>query len=153
MRMQDKDKLTRQAIHELARVANQFARSENLPIEIDENTSITTREAHMIQAIGDTPDATVTEMAARFGVSKSAASQLIERLREKGYVEKAPAPCSNKELRLTLTPSGWNGYRAHERLHGEDMERLCRCVDAFRRIRSKSYRGSCVRSETSSRSG
>lgn len=127
----EKNALIQTAILRFVRVANQYARSESLPIRLDEKTEITTREAHMIQAIGEASEPTVTDMAARFGVSKSAASQLIERLREKGYIEKSQVPDNNKELRLSLTETGWVGYRAHERFHGEDKERLIRRLDAY----------------------
>jgi DNA-binding MarR family transcriptional regulator len=129
--MREKDELTQNTIQRLVRVANLYARSESLPIRIDDATTITTSEAHMIQAIGDNPLTTVTETALRFGVSKSAASQLVEKLREKGYVEKSPSPHSNKEIQLSLTEAGWHGHHAHERFHGEDKDCLIRCLSAF----------------------
>ena len=90
------------------------------------------------------PDgATVTDLAAHLGVTKQAASQLVDELVRKGYAERRPHPVDARARLVVLTESGWACTRAAEEaaleavqpwveLLGEDEVRvLC---DRLRRI-------------------
>jgi len=129
--MGTKENQIRAAIRQLLRIANKYSRIEKLPIRVDENLEITTREVHTIQVIGEREQMSVTDVAAHFGVTKSAASQMVARLEKKGFLNKAQAPHSNKELHLSLTNLGWRAFHAHERVHGEDMADLIGRLEAY----------------------
>lgn len=129
--MNDTNEFILTTIRQFVRVARKYADAENLPIPVEGHGEISTREAHIIEAVGDTPEINVTALAKRFGVTKSAASQMISRLVQKGFVDKSPAPHSNKEFILTLTELGWRGFAAHERFHGQDLARLKSRLGAF----------------------
>ncbi|WP_328454102.1 MarR family winged helix-turn-helix transcriptional regulator [Streptomyces sp. NBC_00386] len=58
--------------------------------------------------------ATVTDVAAHLGVTKQAASQLVEELVRKGYVERRPHPDDARARLLVLTELGWACTRAAE---------------------------------------
>ncbi len=118
-------------IRQLLRFANKYSRIEKLPIPVDDDLEITTKEAHTIQAIGERKQMSVTDVANHFGVTKSAASQMVTRLENKGFLSKTQAPHSNKELDLSLTDLGWRAFRAHERCHGEDMAGLVKRLEAY----------------------
>ena len=61
------------------------------------------------------PDgATVTELAAHLGVTKQAASQLVDELVRKGYVERRAHPVDARARLLVLTERGWECTRAAE---------------------------------------
>lgn len=108
----------------LQQVARKLSRIEALPIVVNEATEISTREAHTLQAIGENTSICVRDLAARFGVSKSAASQMVSKLTREGFIQKQPAPHSNRELLLSLTPLGRQAFHAHERAHGQDLQRI-----------------------------
>ncbi|MBE1426247.1 DNA-binding MarR family transcriptional regulator [Desulfomicrobium macestii] len=129
--MNDTNEFILTTIRQFVRVARKYADAENLPIPVEGHGEISTREAHIIEAVGDTPEINVTALAKRFGVTKSAASQMVSRLVQKGFVDKSPAPHSNKEFILTLTELGWRGFAAHERFHGQDLARLKSRLGAF----------------------
>ena len=129
--MEDKESLIRSAVQRLLRIANKYARSEMLPIRVSEEVEITTREAHTIQAIGEHKGMSVTDVATHFGVTKSAASQLVAKLSNKGFLTKTTAPHSNKELQLELTDLGWKAFEAHERFHGDSMTSLVQKLEAY----------------------
>ncbi len=112
-------------------VAVKYCRADNYPIRVDGETLVTTREAHMIQAIGDTPRMGVTELATLFGTSKSAASQLVSKLAEKGFLNKRPSTANNKEIRLALTDLGRAAYKAHEAQHKADKDHLVSRLETF----------------------
>ncbi|MET7575555.1 MarR family transcriptional regulator [Streptomyces sp. NPDC005492] len=61
------------------------------------------------------PDgATATELAAHLGVTKQAASQLVDELVRKGYVERRPHPGDARARLVVLTERGWACTRAAE---------------------------------------
>ncbi|MFF7450821.1 MULTISPECIES: MarR family transcriptional regulator [unclassified Streptomyces] len=66
------------------------------------------------------PDgATVSELAAHLGVTKQAASQLVDELVRKGYVERRPHPVDARARLVVLTEQGWACTRAAEEAAAE----------------------------------
>ncbi|MFF8969183.1 MarR family winged helix-turn-helix transcriptional regulator [Streptomyces sp. NPDC014995] len=66
------------------------------------------------------PDgATVTELATHLGVTKQAASQLVDELVRKGYVERRPHPGDARARLVVLTERGWECTRAAEEAAAE----------------------------------
>ncbi|MDQ0602996.1 DNA-binding MarR family transcriptional regulator [Streptomyces canus] len=66
------------------------------------------------------PDgATVTDLAVHLGVTKQAASQLVEDLVRKGYVERRPHPDDARARLVVLTEQGWACTRAAEEAAAE----------------------------------
>lgn len=129
--METKEELIKSTIRQLLRVARKYARIEELPIPVDEDLEITTAEAHTIQAIGEGEQMRVLDIAMNFGISKSAASQMVAKLTRKGFVEKRQSPYNSKEFPLSLTELGWRAFRAHERFHGKDLADLLNRLNAF----------------------
>ncbi|MFJ1556368.1 MarR family winged helix-turn-helix transcriptional regulator [Streptomyces mirabilis] len=61
------------------------------------------------------PDgATVTDVATHLGVTKQAASQLVDELVRKGYAERRPYPGDARARLVVLTERGWACTRAAE---------------------------------------
>jgi DNA-binding MarR family transcriptional regulator len=61
------------------------------------------------------PDgATATDLAAHLGITKQAASQLVDELVRKGYVERRPHPGDARARLVVLTELGWACTRAAE---------------------------------------
>jgi DNA-binding MarR family transcriptional regulator len=64
---------------------------------------------------GSRPDgATATDLAAHLGVTKQAASQLVDELVRKGYAERRPHPDDARARLVVLTELGWACTRAAE---------------------------------------
>ena len=62
---------------------------------------------------------TVTDVAAHLGVTKQAASQLVDELVRKGYVERRPHPDDARARLLVLTELGWACTRAADEAAAE----------------------------------
>ncbi|OXS28378.1 MAG: MarR family transcriptional regulator [Desulfovibrio sp. MES5] len=122
--MDTKDRHIFDAIKQFQFVARKFAQVEEMPIPVEPGFEVTTKEAHTIEAVGQKQPVNVTEIAVIFGVSRSAASQIVNKLHIKGLLEKKLAPHSEKELQLTLTPLGQRVFDAHKHFHGADQELL-----------------------------
>ncbi|WP_327314042.1 MarR family winged helix-turn-helix transcriptional regulator [Streptomyces sp. NBC_01235] len=63
--------------------------------------------------------ATVTDLAAHLGVTKQAASQLVEEIVRKGYVERRAHPHDARARLIVLTERGWECTRAAEEAAAE----------------------------------
>ncbi|MGW7042959.1 MarR family winged helix-turn-helix transcriptional regulator [Streptomyces avermitilis] len=73
------------------------------------------RPAHGFAFSRLAPDgATVTDLAAHLGVTKQAASQLVDEMVRKGYVERRPHPGDARARLVVLTERGWACTRAAE---------------------------------------
>ncbi|MFF9063052.1 MarR family winged helix-turn-helix transcriptional regulator [Streptomyces sp. NPDC014882] len=73
------------------------------------------RPAHGFAFARLAPDgATVTELAAHLGVTKQAASQFVDELVRKGYVERRPHPVDARARLIVLTERGRDCTRAAE---------------------------------------
>lgn len=129
--MENKTDLIKITIRELLRVSTLYQRIEEMPIPLDSQTEVSTREAHTIQAIGENRKMSVTQVADHFGITKSGASQMVKKLTQKGFLLKRQATHSNKEFELSLTPLGWKAFEAHERHHGEDYNKLINVLEPF----------------------
>jgi DNA-binding MarR family transcriptional regulator len=71
------------------------------------------RPAHGFAFARLAPDgATIGELAEHLGVTKQAASQLVEELVRKGYVERRPHPGDARARLVVLTERGWACTRA-----------------------------------------
>lgn len=58
--------------------------------------------------------ATVTDLAVHLGVTKQAASQLVDEIVRKGYAERRPHPADARARLVVLTERGWACTRAAE---------------------------------------
>lgn len=71
------------------------------------------RPAHGFAFVRLVPDgATIVEIAEHLGVTKQAASQLVEDLLRRGYVRAEPHPRDARAKLITLTDQGWACTRA-----------------------------------------
>ncbi|MER5718592.1 MarR family winged helix-turn-helix transcriptional regulator [Streptomyces sp. NPDC002132] len=95
----------------LALTAALLAAAGDLTRRIDEGVRARgfsdVRPAHGFAFARLAPDgATVTELAAHLGVTKQAASQLVDELVRKGYVERGPHPADARARLVVLTERG-----------------------------------------------
>ncbi|MFJ8465831.1 MarR family winged helix-turn-helix transcriptional regulator [Streptomyces swartbergensis] len=78
------------------------------------------RPAHGFAFARLAPDgATVTDLAAHLGVTKQAASQLVDEMVRKGYAERRPHPDDARARLVVLTGRGWACTRAAEEAAAE----------------------------------
>jgi DNA-binding MarR family transcriptional regulator len=78
------------------------------------------RPAHGFAFARLAPDgATVTDLAAHLGMTKQAASQLVDELVRKGYAERRPHPADARARLVVLTGAGWACTRAAEEAAAE----------------------------------
>jgi DNA-binding MarR family transcriptional regulator len=88
-------------------------------------------EMHIIQAIGKSPNTTVTTIANKMMKTKSACSQMVHRLQKKGLVIQKRNALNKREYHLELTSKGWAIFDRHEVFDDECLHRSCSYLDEF----------------------
>ena len=101
----------------MERTMHKYVQAEKVPRDYGQGIFMTQTEIHTIAIIGDRPGINVTELAKLRGVTKGAASQLIYKLVDKGYVCKETSPNSDTAVCLTLTDTGRIAYEGHNAYH------------------------------------
>ncbi len=102
-----------------------LARSlRNLIDELHERMAVAgfddVRPAHGFAFSRLAPDgATGQELAEHLGVTRSAASQMIDELEERGYVRRRPHPSDRRGKLVVLTGKGWACIHAAEAILGD----------------------------------
>lgn len=89
---------------------------------------LTQAEIHTIAIVGDQPDLNVSELAKLRGITKGAASQMVYKLVEKGFLSKRVSPNSDTEVCLSLTQTGKISYDAHQKYHDESSSEYLRAL-------------------------
>lgn len=88
-------------------------------------------ESRIIHLVGETPGITATELAGILKKTPSACSQLIRKLRQKGWMEQIRNENNNREYRLNLTEEGWNIYKGHYKFEQRCYLRSFHNLDGF----------------------
>lgn len=74
-------------------------------------------EIHTIEMIGNHPGITVTELAERQGISKSALPKIIHKLVQKDLVYRYQEANNKKNILLELTDKGRSAFQQHFEFH------------------------------------
>ena len=91
------------------------------------------RPAHGFAFVRLAPDgATGNELAEHLGVSKQAASQMVDYLEEHGYVSRRPHPNDGRGKLVVLTERGWACIQAVEAIFADLERRTAEVVGAER---------------------
>lgn len=104
-------------IHLFLSVMNRYIASEKRPCDYGVGCILYRSEIHTIEAIGKHKQINVTELSSYLSVTKSAISQMIDKLIKKEMVDKKVLSKSDTEVALTLTPKGEIVYYKHEKYH------------------------------------
>lgn len=99
--------------HHVHKLVNKHKTLDRTPRDFGIEERLLGSEIHTIVAIGDSSMANVTEVATLLGVTKAAASQIIRKLNNKGYVRKLRDEDNKREILLALTEKGKQAYKGH----------------------------------------
>ena len=81
------------------------------------NGNLSRTEMHALEIVQDIPEATLTQIADMLGVTKATVSVSVNRLVEKGYLEKTRAEDDGRKSILKLTESGELMCKKHKQFH------------------------------------
>jgi len=94
-------------------------------------------EASFLDTIYRHPDANVSSIARKLGVTKGAVTQTYSRLMEKGLIDSFRREGNKKEKYFKLTVAGEATRLGHEKYHEEANQNLCRYFSSLNEIETK----------------
>ena len=119
--METKLDMVKGMCRQMMRVQNKGAQLASMNVTLENGTELTPREAHAIREFGLDSKLTVSGLGRAFGVTKSAASQLVSKLERRGFVVKSVSVRNGKERAIELTELGWEAFDAHARGYARNM--------------------------------
>jgi DNA-binding MarR family transcriptional regulator len=102
----DRDGLFEEITISLLRVINKIEQGRRVPRDYGAGVSMTLLETEMCALIFRNDGITSGELAIELGVTRSATSQIVAKLKSKGLVEEQPTPDDVKRKRLRVTRRG-----------------------------------------------
>ncbi len=105
------------AIEQFFRLINLYISAEGTPQNYGGDTLLSRAEIHTLEVVGNNPGLSVTELARRQGISKSAVSQMLARLEAKYLVVHVNAPGSGRDTTIELSSAGRTAYENHAAGH------------------------------------
>ena len=99
------------------RISKKFHELEKMSIDIGSGEKLYPSELHVLNAVGNDYGNSVTELSKKFGITKGAVSQVVNKLFEKDFLKKERKTGYGKEVVLSLTEKGYNAFEIQEDLH------------------------------------
>lgn len=96
-------------------------------------------EMHMLQMVGRTKEATITEIAKALGKTASACSQMVKRLRNKELIRQIRNSENNREYYLELTKDGIELFDLHEKFDNYCIAETFEYISGFSDEELKTY--------------
>lgn len=96
-------------------------------------------ESQFIRKVGDSPGITITELSEYFGKTKSACSQLMRRMKKKGFLLQERNEHNNREYNLYLTENGEQLYRFHRIFEEKCYRRTAEMLSVFTKDELNTY--------------
>ena len=106
------------------KIIGSFKRSMKLAQELEKKPrdfgigeKLHSSEIHLVEAIGESENLSVTDLAEYFGITKGAVSQTLKKLELKDLVLKKKDPKNSSRYILGLTTKGKTAFYAHMHWH------------------------------------
>ncbi len=115
---------TESVIHLFTRVVNRYISTENRPCDYGVGCKLYRSEIHTIEAIGNHSQINVTDLSNYLGVTKSAVSQMTDKLIKKDMIVKTVLSKSDTEVALTLTDKGEKVFSGHNEYHRKFFQHI-----------------------------
>ena len=117
------DEITHETIFKIMiqfiRITKKFNELEKMSIDVGIGEKLYPSEFHVIVAVGSGYENTVTGLSKRLEITKGAVSQVVNKLHEKGFVNKERNKDYGKEIILSLTEKGQNAFKIQDEFHKE----------------------------------
>jgi DNA-binding MarR family transcriptional regulator len=99
------------------RIASLWQQLEKQPRKFGTEEELYSSEIHLIEAIGDNRDLSVTDISRVLGVTKGAVSQTLKKIEKKGLAAKHADPMNSSRVSVELTSKGKVAFYAHRHWH------------------------------------
>lgn len=88
-------------------------------------------EIHTLVSIADNQPLNLVTLSQLRGISRSAVTQMTAKLESKGFLLKIPNKDNRQEILLSLTPSGEEIYKLHQKQHDYLEEKILTVLQTY----------------------
>ena len=92
--------------------------------EVVRGSDLTPNQMHAIEIIGHEKSLRMKELAERLGVTTGTLTVTVDRLEQKGLIERQPHETDRRSYRVVLTPSGKKHFAKHHEFHVKLTEEI-----------------------------
>jgi DNA-binding MarR family transcriptional regulator len=107
----------KEVIDKFVRMMSKYGEMERKPRDYGTGDLLFPSEIHTMDVIGDNPGINITELSEKLGVSKSASSQIVNKLERKKYVRRYKEQDNGKSVLLQLLQKGQLAFIGHKKYH------------------------------------
>ena len=115
-------------INKIQNIVMNHSKLENTTFSLDDGIEATHRELHLLEKIKSCKFSNITDLAESAKVTKSAASQMIKKLKNKGLVEKTHTEYNRKNIFIRLTKTGEKALEKHNSYHVEHLDNFVKIL-------------------------
>lgn len=106
------------AIKELARnIVEFYEKLSSWEHEVVRGSELTPNQMHAIEIIGHEKSLRMKELAEKLGVTTGTLTVTVDRLEQKGLIERHPHETDRRSYRVILTPDGEKHFAKHHEFH------------------------------------
>lgn len=115
----------KQVINELlVDIFNSILKVEHKSIESFAGRSLTMSEMHIIEAVGNSKDLQMSDIAKKLRITLPTLTVSVQRLDEKGYITRKRFGIDRRKVAVELTEKGRQAYDKHEEFHSKMVDSL-----------------------------
>jgi len=112
-------------VKELARnIVEFYEKLSSWEHEVVRGSNLTPNQMHAIEIIGHEKSLRMKELAERLGVTTGTLTVTVDRLEQKGLIERQPHETDRRSYRVVLTPSGKKHFKKHHEFHVKLTEEI-----------------------------
>jgi len=113
------------AVKELARhIVEFYEKLSSWEHEVVRGSDLTPNQMHAIEIIGHEKSLRMKELAERLGVTTGTLTVTVDRLEQKGLIERQPHETDRRSYRVALTASGKKHFKKHHEFHVKLTEEI-----------------------------
>ena len=130
--MNERIELAKELVERFYQLMNKLNELEKSAYDFGIGEKMYPAEIHTIEAIGKNSGINVTELAKTLCITKGAVSQMIGKLKKRGFINKVKSLDNDKEVLLILTDKGQKAFEGHEQFHSAmyvDFAELLKGID------------------------
>jgi DNA-binding MarR family transcriptional regulator len=123
----------------ILRITKKFNELEKMSIDIGSDEKLYPSELHVIDSVANNYGNSVTEMSKKFGITKGAVSQVVNKLFDKGFLKKDKKNGNAKEIVLSLTEKGWKAFYIMDEVHKQMEKEFFGYMDGIEEEKLESF--------------
>jgi len=113
------------AVKDLARsIVEFYEKLSSWENEVVRGSDLTPNQMHAIEIIGHEKSLRMKELAEKLGVTTGTLTVTVDRLEQKGLIERQPHETDRRSYRVVLTPDGKKHFKKHHEFHVKLTEEI-----------------------------